>query len=168
MKNLTLIILLIVSTTVFSQDTTATNQENAFDFWVGNWSLEWTGKDGEIIKGKNIVTKILDAKVVKESFEDPSTGFKGTSISVYKTKSKTWHQAWADNQGGYYNFIGEIDGDKRIFKTLAKKVNDNVVIQRMVFHDITPDKFTWNWEMSKDNGKTWKLNWQINYTKVPE
>jgi len=168
MKKIIFILLISLSANLFSQDTTITNQEHAFDFWVGNWSLEWTGKDGEIIKGKNIVTKILDAKVVKENFEDPSTGFKGTSISVYSPIKGTWHQAWADNQGGYYNFVGEIDGDKRIFKTLPKKVNDNVVIQRMVFHNITANKFTWDWEMSKDGGKTWKLNWQINYTKVPE
>ncbi|MBL4593106.1 MAG: hypothetical protein JKX68_04725 [Flavobacteriales bacterium] len=166
MKTLPLIILLFLSVNIYSQDTTSTSQEHAFDFWVGNWSLEWVGNKGEIIKGTNIITKTLDAKVIKEIFEDPSTGFKGTSISVYKTKTKTWHQAWADNQGGYYSFVGEIDGDKRIFKTLAKKVNDNVVIHRMVFHDITPNKFIWDWESSKDDGKTWKLNWQINYTKV--
>ena len=167
MKNILLVILLFTSFNLFSQDTTSTSQEHAFDFWVGNWSLEWTGKKGEIIKGTNIITKTLDAKVIKEIFEDPSTGFKGTSISVYKTKTKTWHQVWADNQGGYYSFTGEIDGDKRIFKTLPQKVNDNVVIQRMVFHNITPNSFTWDWESSKDGGKTWTLNWQINYTKVP-
>lgn len=166
MKNLTLIILLFLSINLFSQDSTITSQEHAFDFWVGNWSAEWKGKDGETIKGSNIITKTLDAKVIKEVFEDPSTGFKGTSISVYKTKTKTWHQAWADNQGGYYNFIGEIDGEKRIFKTLPKKVNENIVIQRMVFYDITPIKFTWDWESSKDGGKTWKLNWRVNYTKA--
>jgi len=166
MKNLFLIILLSSSFNLFSQDTTNTSQEHAFDFWVGNWSLEWTSKKGETIKATNIVTKTLDAKVIKEIFEDPSTGFKGTSISVYKTKTKTWHQAWADNQGGYYSFVGEIDGDKRIFKTLPQQVNDNIVIQRMVFHSITPTCFTWDWESSKDGGKTWKLNWQIHYTKV--
>ena len=166
MKKLLLIISLLVSTFIFSQETSS--QENAFDFWVGKWEAQWVGKDGSIIKGSNIITKTLDAKVIREDFEDPSRDFKGTSISVYKTKTKTWHQAWADNQGGYYNFIGEIDGDKRIFKTLPKKVNSNVVIQRMVFYNIESDKFTWDWESSKDNGKTWKLNWQINYTKVPE
>ncbi len=165
MKSLTLSISLFITATIFSQDTS--NQENAFDFWVGNWSLEWIGKDSTIIKGTNIITKTLDAKVIKENFENPSTGFKGTSISVYNTKTKTWHQAWADNQGGYYNFIGEINGNKRIFKTLPKKVNDNIVIQRMVFYDITPTKFIWDWESTKDGGKTWKLNWRINYTKVP-
>ena len=167
MRKFSLIILLFISSTLFSQDTTVTSQEHAFDFWVGNWSLEWTNKKGEVIKGSNIITKTLDAKVIKEIFEDPSTGFKGTSISVYKTKTKTWHQAWADNQGGYYNFIGEIDGDKRIFKTLPKNVNNDIVIQRMVFHSITPEKFTWDWESTKDGGETWKLNWRINYTKVP-
>ena len=165
MKYLLITILLVTSSNLFSQDTIS--QENAFDFWIGNWQAEWKDKDGKIIKGSNVITKTLDAKVIKEIFEDPSTGFKGTSISVYQPKSKTWHQAWADNQGGYYNFIGEIDGDKRIFKTIPKDSNGSIVIQRMVFYNITPNKFTWDWEATKDGGKTWKLNWRVNYTKVP-
>jgi hypothetical protein len=166
MKNLTVITLLFLSINIFSQDTTNSNQEKAFDFWVGNWNLEWTGKDNKIIKGHNNIIKILDSTVIQENFEDPSTGFKGTSISVYNKKKNEWHQAWADNQGGYYNFIGEIDGAKRIFKTIPKKINDKIIIQRMVFYNITPTAFVWDWESSSDNGVNWKLLWQIKYKKL--
>ena len=85
---------------------------------------------------------------------------------IYNKTKNEWHQAWADNQGGYFDFIGEIDGEKRIFKTSAKKIKDKIVVQRMVFYDIKEKSFTWDWESSNDGGKTWKLNWQIHYTKA--
>lgn len=165
MNNLMVIPLLFLSINLFSQDTTDVNQEKTFDFWVGNWDLEWTGKDNKIIKGHNSIVKILDNTVIQENFEDPSTGFKGTSISVYNKKKNEWHQAWADNQGGYYDFIGEIDGANRIFKTIPKKINGKTIILRMVFYNITPTAFLWNWESSSDNGENWKLLWRISYKK---
>jgi len=164
MKNLLILILLFFSTNLFGQNTE--NKENAFDFWVGNWDLEWSGNDNQIMKGTNSIEKILDGTVLQEHFEDPTSGFKGTSISVYDKKKNEWHQAWADNQGGYYNFIGELDGNKRIFKTIPKEINGKIIIQRMVFYDITETSITWDWESSMDNGKEWKLLWRINYKKV--
>jgi hypothetical protein len=166
MKNIILILLLILSVNLFSQDTTITNQEHAFDFWVGNWTGYYYGKDSAKTNVKNNIIKTLDGKVIQENFEDPSNKFKGTSISVYNPKNKTWHQAWADNQGGYFNFIGELNDNKRIFKTIPKEVKGKLFIQRMVFHNITKNAFTWDWESSVDNGKTWKLNWQLFYEKI--
>jgi len=164
MKKLAIITLLLFSTNLFSQNTE--NQAKSFDFWVGNWDLEWVGKDQQIMKGTNSIVKILDETVLQENFEDSISGFKGTSISVYNKKKNTWHQAWADNQGGYYNFVGEINGNKRIFKTIPKEINGKTIIQRMVFYNITPTSITWDWESSLDNGKNWKLLWNIKYKKV--
>lgn len=164
MKNLATITILFFLTTLFSQN--SENQEKAFNFWVGNWELEWVGKDNQIMRGTNNVVKILGGTVIQENFEDLNSGFKGTSITVYNKKKNEWHQAWADNQGGYYNFIGEVDGDKRIFKTIPKEINDKTIIQRMIFYNITSTSITWDWESSSDNGETWNLLWKIKYKKV--
>jgi hypothetical protein len=49
-----------------------------------------------------------------------------------------------------------------IFST---KEADNLV-KRMVFYNITKEKFDWDWESSKDSGKTWNLSWQIHYLRA--
>lgn len=139
--------------------------ENEYDFWVGEWNATWKNADGTEVHGSNMIEKTLDGKVLQEHFNDPNTGFKGTSISVYNPRNKSWHQAWADNQGGYFNFIGETDGEKRIFKTLPVEKNGKTIILRMVFYNITDTSMTWDWESSNDGGKTWNLNWQIEYTR---
>ena len=139
-----------------------------FNFWEGKWNATWPEGD-KLGKGTNELTWIMGGKVLQENFqiiEGQSKGFIGGSISVFQPRTNTWRQAWADNQGGYFDFIGSFDGDKRIFKTQPREVNGNVVIQRMVFYDIQKDAFTWDWESSNDQGKTWNLNWRISYTRA--
>ncbi|KAB2879256.1 hypothetical protein F9K33_09805 [bacterium] len=138
---------------------------STFDFWVGEWSATWDNGNGTVGKGANKIVKILDEKVIQENFADEA-GFKGTSISVFNPTQKKWHQAWADNQGGYFDLEGEVIGDKKIFKTKVKEVNDKKYIQRMLFYDIKPQSFTWDWEKSEDGGNTWTLQWRIGYTKM--
>jgi hypothetical protein len=154
--------ILLISTNSFSQ---SQQSESEYDFWVGEWTATWTKKDGSKIQGTNRIEKTLDNKVLQEHFSDPSNNFKGTSISVFNPKTKTWHQAWADNQGGYFNFIGETVGDKKIFKTLPISKDGKSFIQRMVFYNITDKAMTWDWESSNNGGESWILNWRIEYTK---
>lgn len=140
-----------------------------FDFWVGKWDASWAEGEGKIGRGTNSITKVLDGTVIQEDFaitEGLQKGFKGMSLSVFGTTANQWHQAWADNQGGYYNLVGDRDGDVRIFKTLPRTASGKTIVQRMVFKDIKSDSFVWDWEKSEDGGKTWKLEWRINYKKV--
>lgn len=136
----------------------------SYDFWVGDWVLTWKNADGTISKGTNTIAKILDGRVIQEHFEDEK-GFKGTSITVYNTKQKTWRQAWADNQGGYFNFNGAVEDGNFVFKTQPVERDGMVFIQKMVFRHVKSDGFTWDWMGSQDGGQNWRINWQIFYTK---
>lgn len=141
----------------------------SFDFWVGKWDLTWDDGDGKVGKGTNHIIKTLDDKVIQENFEAVEgqlLGFKGTSLSVFNPNNKEWHQAWADNQGGYFNFVGDSDGDKKIFKTQPVERDNKTIILRMAFYDISDQALTWDWERSEDGGKTWNLSWRINYSRV--
>ncbi len=162
----TTLMLLLLSISV--RTIQAQQSPNEYNFWVGHWKVSWVTSKGDTITGSNFIEKTVDEKVLQEHFNDPSTGFKGTSISVYNPTKQVWHQAWADNQGGYYNFIGETQGDKKIFKTLPVTKNKQTIIQRMVFFNITPNAFTWDWESSTNGGQTWTLNWRIAYTRKQE
>ena len=166
MKRFLVIMCLGIPGLVCGQNSSASGDESTkMDFWVGEWQLSWDGG-----KGVNRIEKTLDGQVIQENFEGIEgqyAGFKGTSISVFNPQSGSWHQAWADNNGGYINFIGEMDGDKRIFKTLPRQgPNGTTIISRMRFYDIEEDSFTWDWERSTDGGETWTLNWRISYTRL--
>lgn len=139
-----------------------------YDFWVGEWEGSWDEGDGLKPYGLNTITKELDQTVLVEKFRVVSggtKGFQGMSLSVFDPKNKSWHQAWADNQGTYYNFEGAAEGDRMIFRTLPRVRGDRTVIQRMVFHHITATDFIWDWESSVDGGTTWARQWRIFYKR---
>ncbi len=164
MRNLLLILLSAISISTTAQSLSSSDS-TLFDFWVGNWELTWTNASGEIAHGTNHIVRILDNRVIQENFLSGDGKLKGMSLSVYNSQNKTWHQAWADNTGSYFDFVGKAEGDKRIFMTKMKEVKGKKIIQRMVFYNIKKDTLTWDWEMSNDGGDSWQLQWRINYKR---
>ncbi|HEX6703600.1 MAG TPA: hypothetical protein VF169_02470 [Albitalea sp.] len=138
-----------------------------FDFWIGDWDVSWTNADGSTGRGRNRIAKVLDGNVIEENFDETPDGksppLKGRSLSVLHKASGTWRQAWTDNQGGYFSFTAQVDGDKRIFIT---DVVDQKA-QRMVFHSIRKNALSWDWESTKDGGTTWTRQWRIDYQRRP-
>lgn len=162
MKQVLIVFCLLFSFSSFSQDSTILK---AFDFWVGEWDALYNDAQGNQVIAHNKITKDLGGSVIREEFSDPSTGLLGTSISVFSPADSLWHQAWADNSGGYIDLVGIVDGDIRIFQTKPVESGEQTIIRRMLFYNIQPNAFSWDWELSVDGGKTWKLAWQISYVR---
>ncbi len=147
----------------------ARQDSSLFDFWVGEWEATWTDPDGFTAKGKNIITKILDGKVIHENFSvltGQSKGFKGQSVSVLDGRTGQWKQTWVDNQNSYLPFTGGADGSSRFFAQEFVTPKGVTVKQKMVFRNITPGAFDWDWLKSTDGGATWTNAWQIRYTRM--
>jgi hypothetical protein len=136
-----------------------------FDFWVGEWELTWRDSANNLVRGTNSISKILDGKVIHESFGSPTTRFYGQSWSVYHPTRKLWQQTWVDNQGSYMEFTGGMNNEKMILSRSVTRPNGTTVHQRMVFFDITKNSLLWRWESSPDEGKTWKQMWRIHYKR---
>lgn len=155
----------------WGQTHTSINELDAseyFDFWVGEWDLTWQASNGTTEKGMNTIERVLNGKVIKENFEATTgklKGYIGKSYSVYNPSSGKWKQTWVDNSGGYLDFVGKFEDNKRIFIREGQDRNGNPIMQRMVFYDITEDSFTWDWEKSTNNGKSWQLQWRIAYQR---
>jgi hypothetical protein len=134
-----------------------------FDFWLGEWSAEW----GEGGHGTNMITKTMGGCVILENFTDLDPGpdaLLGMSVSIYVAKESCWKQTWVDNQGGYLDFKGGMT-DGQMVLSRETQVDGQTVRQRMVWHDIQPDSFEWNWDRSRDGGETWKTLWHIVYRR---
>ena len=162
------LVLLLALTMHTTSAAPAPQSPDLFDFWLGDWNVTWKNADGTPGKARNRVARILDGRVIEEQFEqdpaDPAPLLRGRSLSV-RDNAGQWHQAWADNQGGFFNLTASADGDKRLFSTALIPAGDQVKGQRMVFHHIAKDAFTWDWEGTTDGGKTWKLLWQLDYKR---
>ena len=148
-----------------AQDTSAAHW---FDFWTGQWELTWDNQ-GVTEKGENHIYRTMNDKVIQENFKATAgslVGYTGMSVSVYNPRTDQWKQTWVDSQGGYLDFVGGKEGERFFFKRTAAGPNGNSFLQRMVFYDITQDAFMWDWERSTDAGKTWTLQWRIQYQRA--
>ena len=161
--NLLLLFFLFVGFThLLSQNQQPCTSEEArqFDFWIGEWDASW-----ESGKGVNNISKILGGCVVFEEYDaTPSSPLIGKSVSVYNSKTGNWQQTWVDNTGGYLDFVGKWQDDKMILSR-SFEIEGKKTIQRMVWYNITFERFDWNWEKSVDGGKTWSVSWKIQYIR---
>ena len=136
---------------------------DALDFWLGSWIVSWAGGG----HGTNVIRRILDDRVIEESFDgsDADGSLKGRSLSVMDTGSGGWRQTWVDSNGAYLDFVGvEVDG--RIGFQRQALVDGAAVIQRMVWLDVTPATCRWQWQRSVDGGASWDVAWEIDYRRA--
>lgn len=140
-------------------------ESRQFDFWVGQWEARSVANGKEAIS-RNTVTKILGSCVIFENFQGaPGSPLNGISHSVYDRQAGKWKQTWVDNNASYLDFVGEFKDGRMVLVRSASK-DGKSFLQRMVWFDIKPDQFTWHWERSDDGGKTWQVNWKIDYRRV--
>ncbi len=142
-----------------------------FDFWVGHWILTWPasqlgGEEGDTGTGTNHIVKLFGRCGVEETFSTDDGAFQGRSFSVYDPRAGHWKQTWVDNQGGYLTFHGSFDGERMDLRTPAVTRNGETIIQRMVFRDIKAETLRWDWQGSRDGGKSWNDLWNISYRRA--
>jgi hypothetical protein len=137
------------------------------DFWVGEWDLTWPGQgNGPAGTGTNRIEKVMDGCVIQESFAaNGPQGLVGHSVSTYDPREKIWKQTWVDNQGSYLTLTGGLEDGKMTLRQKTTGPDGKPRLFRMVFLNVKPDSFDWNWESSKDDGKTWMLGWPIHYQR---
>ncbi len=136
---------------------------NALDFWVGRWMVSWAGGG----HGTNTVRRILDDRVIEESFDGHEGGstFLGRSLSVRDVTDGRWRQTWVDSSGTYLDFTGvQVEG-RIAFQREAMK-DGMAVTQRMVWRDVTLNTFLWQWQRSEDAGTSWEVIWEIDYRRA--
>jgi hypothetical protein len=138
---------------------------HAFDFWLGKWecagkSYDAAGKASDT-KARNNITMDFDGHVVHEHFTMPP--MRGESFSVYDPAAKLWRQTWVDNQAGYIVLAGSFADGVMTLNTIHKQ--GTTKFNRMVFRNITPRAFDWDWDATDDGGQTWQPSWHLHYTR---
>ncbi|HWE47107.1 MAG TPA: hypothetical protein VG407_13860 [Caulobacteraceae bacterium] len=139
----------------------------AFDFWVGDWDLDFDAAPGVLGHASNRITKDeYGPCVIAEHFELPATRYKGGSYSIYDRNARVWRQSWVDNQGGVFNLVGgPVSGQPYVFELRTNgPAGPGGKIMRMIWQDVTPDSLTWHWQAQQPDG-SWKDNWVLRYKR---
>jgi hypothetical protein len=136
---------------------------DALDFWLGTWTVSWP--EG---RGTNTIRRILDDAVIEERFEcvdDDGSRLTGRSHSLLDRADGQWRQTWVDSSGAYLDLVGvEVNG--RISFVRSVVLDGQPVRQRMVWLDVSPDDFRWEWQRSTDGGDSWSVQWALDYRRA--
>lgn len=140
------------------------------DFWLGGWDLSWPaeqtgGNAGETATGSNRIERLFGQCVIEENFATDDAQFLGRSLSVFDEAAGLWRQTWVDSSGGYIALTGGKDGEDFELRTDPADRDGRLVVNRMVFSEITTDSLLWSWQTSPDDGATWRDLWTIDYRR---
>jgi hypothetical protein len=169
MKKFSFIVTLILSAQLLTaQKPCSLPVFRQFDFWVGEWeAFAPNGNKG----GDSKVSIILDSCVILEEWTSAGVQqgliYTGKSFNMYNAATKQWQQTWVDNTGNTTEFLrGEGTDGKIVY--YADKVtgpNGKNFMRRLTFTKLSNDKVRQFGEMSNDEGKTWTVEYDLEYRR---
>jgi hypothetical protein len=138
----------------------------AFDFWLGTWDVRPNGQPNSP-PARNVITRIHNGCVVLETWT-PAPGSSGQSFNIYDRTRDKWYQTWVDSFGGLHEYSGNIKDGNMVFEgesTTPPPVQR--VRTRLTFFPRQDGSVRQFSERTTDGGKTWQVNYDLIYTKVP-
>ena len=141
-------------------------QYRQFDFWVGQWEV--FNKEGKLI-GTNTIKILQDSCILQENWRSLQSDYSGTSYNFYSTHSNKWHQVWIDNKGQNLDLSGAFNGKQMVLEGSRRKDKDGKeYINKITWTPLEQNKVHQLWEISYDEGKTWKMIFDGEYRKTNE
>ena len=102
------------------------------------------------------MTPAFGGKGLRVSMKNPADGAEtATSVYTYDATSQLWRQAWVNDAGHTITMEGGLVGESL---ALAVKTDSTGTAMdgRSLFSDVTRESFTYSWQTTKDEGKTWE------------
>lgn len=161
---LILTLFILETPTIMAQSSDPNLQEkyHQFDFWIGKWDVYKL--DTETISGKSEIESIIDSIGILENYATVDGKYSGKSLNKYNPAKERWEQYWIDNSGLTLYLVGGIVDGKMILDDLQtgdpKNGFNQIIWQLLPNGDVQQ---TWN--ISTDNGQTWKTVFDGIYKK---
>jgi hypothetical protein len=132
-------------------------EASEFDFWIGSWTVNGGGLDKVKRFGKGVA--------ILETFKAPGGG--GWSVNVFDATTRTWTQTWQTITGQYFQVTGKKEGDKIVLVGKIKNPQTGAIdLLRLSFVNISRNSFQQKYEMSSDNGVTWRNTSTVQFTRI--
>jgi hypothetical protein len=153
------------------------NAQSDFDFFIGRWnvrnrrlrerlkgSTEWDEFDG------TVVARPLwggHGNVDEYEARAPFGLIQGMTVRLYNRRSGQWSLTWANRDNGVLDtpMIGGFrDGRGEFYD--QEMFEGRSIYVRYVWSDITKASCRWEQAFSPDGGKTWEVNWIMEFTRA--
>ena len=148
-----------------------------FDFWRGSWKVHNRylkerlvgSNDWVEFEATSVARPLLEGLGNEDEFRtDYDGGFIGMSFRFFDPETKTWSIYWADSRRpGKLDppVVGSFDGDTGSFQG-ADTFAGKPVLVRFEWSRVTTPEPRWEQAFSDDGGKSWELNWVMEFTRA--
>jgi len=135
-----------------------------FDFWLGDWDVTSTAKG--VARGVSHISKEMGGCVVWENWTSAGSPYFGKSYNTYNANMKRWEQYWVDNFAGVMFFHGNLkDGVMDYWTDDVPQPGGTSLQRHLQFFNLGAGKVRQFSQGSVDGGKTWKVEYDLTYTK---
>ena len=128
------------------------------DFWLGDWSVD-SGR------GRSNVHLALDKCELVESWASNTSDHNGENTFAYNPEDRTWYGLFVDNRGRVHSLSGSASTGSAELHGPGRDENGTPVLKRVRvvrINDATADQI---WEKSTDEGKTWMVDFKMEYVR---
>ncbi|MBI3676231.1 MAG: DUF1579 domain-containing protein [Proteobacteria bacterium] len=161
------------------------NSQNAFphdfDFLIGKWRVHHLRLKGRLVgstqwqefDGTSQLHLTMDGQ---GTFDDnwidlPGGAYRAMGIRAYDPTTKTWAIWWIDARnphapldppviGGFKDGVGTFQADDTL--------DGKPIKVRYQWSRITPTSAHWEQAFSPDGGKSWEVNWKMDFTRISQ
>jgi hypothetical protein len=163
---------------IAKQTTEPGSAVHAFDFYMGKWHVHHrrlkerlAGSDEwQEFKGTSEAWPILGGagNIDDNVLELPAGTYRAISLRSFDVETNQWSIWWLDGRnpgrldppvvGGFSDGVGTFLAEDTF--------NDQPIIVRFLWSDITATSTRWEQAFSTDGGETWEVNWVMESTRV--
>lgn len=151
-----------------------TGKPGEFDFLAGSWTIahrfrKFADKDEwDRFKGEATCWTILAGVGSVEELRIPDRGFSGLGLRLLDVEQKIWSDFWVNAKSGVLTSPGTtgsfVDG-AGIFIS-DEKDGDAPIKIRGMWDNISKTTCRWTQSVSRDDGKSWRDSWIMDWTRA--
>lgn len=135
----------------------------AFDFWIGDWDVQPTGRARGPQGASSVIERSLDGCLIIENW-DPGAPPRGKSFNTFNRATRQWEQFWVDASGRLVHYFGTFQPDGSL-RYETKDTGSGVT--RMTFEKKGVNEVRQFGQRSTDGGKTWQMTFDLTYIRKP-
>lgn len=135
------------------------------DFLLGTWDVyEGDGQGRGAAQGTLTVTTGAGGCLIEESITGHAA-FEGLSYAAYHPQLQRWFRTYMDTDGRYIRLSGVFDGSRMVMTGNRIAANGGLIVVRVTWEPVAPDRVTQRWEFSLDDGTTFQAEHAYTFVK---
>lgn len=145
-----------------------------FNFLAGEWKIshrrlkDAASKTWDEFSGEATCWTILGGVGSVEELRIPARNFSGMGLRLLDVEKKVWSDFWVNAKSGVLTTPGTTGSFEKGVGTFEADDEDagKPIKVRGVWDRITPTSCRWYQEISNDGGKTWQLQWTMDWRRA--